>query len=122
MIGNTDNSHYNDTRYNDKIRYTDNLNSTETLSQEVTVNQKVFRNIIIQYSKHHMFWIFVRIASYKKKRQKRTCSSERKLSMVLRLLTLVLLNPDIPCLCQQCRSRSVGFFRSQLIWNCTVCH
>ena len=24
-------------------------------------------------------------------------------------LTLVLLNPDIPCLCKQCRSRSVGF-------------
>ena len=37
-------------------------------------------------------------------------------------LTLVLLNPDIPCLCRQCRSRSVGFFRSQLIWICTVCH
>ena len=30
--------------------------------------------------------------------------------------------PDIPCLCKQCRSRSVGFFRSQLIWICTVCH
>ena len=28
------------------------------------------------------------------------------------LLTLVLLNPDIPCLCKQCRSRSVGFWRS----------
>ena len=38
------------------------------------------------------------------------------------LLTLVLLNPNIPCLCKQCRSRSVGFFRSQLIWICTVCH
>ena len=25
------------------------------------------------------------------------------------LLTLVLLKPDIPCLCKQCRSRSVGF-------------
>ena len=24
-------------------------------------------------------------------------------------LTLVLLNPDIPCLCKQCSSRSVGF-------------
>ena len=38
------------------------------------------------------------------------------------LLTLVLLNPDIPFLCKQCRSRSVGFWRSQLIWICTVCH
>ena len=38
------------------------------------------------------------------------------------LLTLVLLNQDIPCLCKQRRSRSVGFFRSQLIWICTVCH
>ena len=25
------------------------------------------------------------------------------------ILTLVLLSPDIPCLCKQCRSRSVGF-------------
>ena len=37
-------------------------------------------------------------------------------------LTLVLLNPDIPCLCKQCRPRSVGFWRSQLILICTVCH
>ena len=29
---------------------------------------------------------------------------------------------DMPCLSKQCRSRSVGFFRSQLIWICTVCH
>ena len=29
------------------------------------------------------------------------------------LLTLVLLNPDVPCLCKQCRSRSVGFFLSR---------
>ena len=26
-----------------------------------------------------------------------------------------------PCLCRQCRSRSVGFWRSHLIWICTVC-
>ena len=38
------------------------------------------------------------------------------------LLTLVLLKPDILCLCKQCRSRSVGFWRSQLIWKGTVCH
>ena len=37
-------------------------------------------------------------------------------------LTLVLLNLDIHCFCKQCRSRSVGFWRSQLIWICTVCH
>ena len=36
------------------------------------------------------------------------------------LLTLVLLNLDIPCLCKQCRSRSVGFWRSQLIWIYTL--
>ena len=29
-------------------------------------------------------------------------------------LTLVLLNPDIPCPSKQCRSRSVGFWRSAL--------
>ena len=37
-------------------------------------------------------------------------------------LTLVLLNHDIPCLYKQNRSRSVGLWRSQLIWICTVCH
>ena len=30
--------------------------------------------------------------------------------------------PGYTCLCKQCRSRWVGFFRSQLIWICTVCH
>ena len=38
------------------------------------------------------------------------------------VLTLVLPNPDIPCLCKQCRSRSSDFWRSQLIWICIVCH
>ena len=38
------------------------------------------------------------------------------------ILTLVLLNPDIFCLCKQCRSRSVGFWRSQPIWICSVYH
>ena len=33
------------------------------------------------------------------------------------IITLALLNLDMPCLCKQCRSRSVGFFRSQLIWS-----
>ena len=37
-------------------------------------------------------------------------------------LTLVLPNLDISCLCKQCRARSVGFWRSQLIWICTVWH
>ena len=37
-------------------------------------------------------------------------------------LTLVLLNLDRSCLCKQCRPRSVGFWRSQLIWVYTVCH
>ena len=44
------------------------------------------------------------------------------ISGALHILTLVLLNPDLSCLCKQCRSRSVGFSRSQLIWICTVCH
>ena len=38
------------------------------------------------------------------------------------ILTIVLLNPHMPCLSKQCRSRSVGFLRSQLIWICTVYH
>ena len=33
-----------------------------------------------------------------------------------------LVEHDMLCLNKQCRSRSVGFFRSQLIWICTVCH
>ena len=37
-------------------------------------------------------------------------------------LTFVLSNPDMPCLCKRCRSKSVGFWRSQLIWIYTVCH
>ena len=41
---------------------------------------------------------------------------------VFSVLTLVLLNPDMPCLCKQGRSRSVGIWRSQLIWIYTVCH
>ena len=41
---------------------------------------------------------------------------------ILSHLILVMLNPDISCLCKQCRSRSVAFFRSQLISICTVCH
>ena len=36
-------------------------------------------------------------------------------------LTLVLLNPDMSCLCKKCRLRSAGFW-SQLIWICTICH
>ena len=37
-------------------------------------------------------------------------------------LTLVLLNLDIPCLSKHCRSRSVGFWRSQLTWIHYVGH
>ena len=33
-----------------------------------------------------------------------------------------LAEHDMPCLSKHCRSRSVGFWRSQLIWICTVCH
>ena len=43
-------------------------------------------------------------------------------SLVRETLTIVLLNLDIPYLFKQCRSRSVGFFRSQPIWICAVCH
>ena len=46
----------------------------------------------------------------------------RKLEHLVSALTLILLNLDMPSLCKQCRSRSAGFFRSQLIWIYTVCH
>ena len=42
--------------------------------------------------------------------------------VITEVTTLALQNPDMSCLCKQCRSRSVGFWRSQLIWICTVCH
>ena len=38
------------------------------------------------------------------------------------LLNLILLNPDMHCLCKQCRSRSFGVWRNQLIWIGTVYH
>ena len=49
------------------------------------------------------------------------------LSMLGKSLSCLHFNPsladhDMPCLSKQCRSRSLGFFRSQLIWICTVCH
>ena len=47
------------------------------------------------------------------------CTSYIKVQLYL---TLILLNLELPCLCKQCRSRSVGFWRSQLIWICIVCH
>ena len=50
-----------------------------------------------------------------------TCAVTVWLPSSLGISTLVLLNLDMPCLCKQCRSRSVCFFRSQLIWICTVC-
>ena len=51
-----------------------------------------------------------------------SCKCKSSANGLVQILTLVLLNPDIPCLCKQCRSRSVGFWRSQLIWIYTVCH
>ena len=35
-------------------------------------------------------------------------------------LTLVMINPDIPCLCKECRSDQLASFRSQLIWICSL--
>ena len=49
-------------------------------------------------------------------------SDSSRIQVFRDILTLVLLRPDIPCLWKQCRFRSVGFWRSQLIWICTVCH
>ena len=37
--------------------------------------------------------------------------SQPRLHYTCLFLTLVLLNPDIPCLCKQCRSRSVGLLK-----------
>ena len=51
-------------------------------------------------------------------KKKKKCMS----SALEKDLNSCLLNRDISCFHKQCRSRSVGFFRSQLIWICTVCH
>ena len=47
------------------------------------------------------------------------CISNRCL---LHILNPSLAEHDMPFLSKQCRSRSVGFWKSQLIWICTVCH
>ena len=49
------------------------------------------------------------------------------LNLQFRVLKYTCFNPcpaepGYTLFCKQCRSRSVGFFRSQLIWICTVCH
>ena len=59
--------------------------------------------------------------SMKNKRNKTVVCYKFSMSSAT-ILTLVLLNPDVPCFCKQCRSRSVGFWRRQMIWICTVCH
>ena len=48
------------------------------------------------------------------------CLSVSSYACSSNILTLVLLNLDMPCLYKQCRSRSVGFWRSQLIWICSL--
>ena len=60
----------------------------------------------------------------KKNKQKKTNKIAQLFSSCVSysMLTLILLNSNMPCLCKQCRSRSVGFWRSQLIWICTACH
>ena len=71
-------------------------------------------------------WLPVYFTAYKALSKKSSTKTKRQENVPMGansfLLTLVLLNPDLSCLCKQCRSRSVGFWRSQLIWICTVCH
>ena len=57
------------------------------------------------------------------------CKNKKSIPRTVLHFTVLLLNPslaehDMPCLSKQCtcRSRSVGFWRSQMIWICTVCH
>ena len=67
--------------------------------------------------KKHFLWSFSPFCWWKKA----SCQ------FMARECAQVLVNPcpaepDMTCLWKQCRSRSVGFWRSQLIWICTVCH
>ena len=66
-------------------------------------------------------WDHLSLFSQKNNNKKIKISSAAAIC-IIRILTLVLPNRDMSCLCKQCRSRSVGFWRSQLIWICTVCH
>ena len=77
-------------------------------------------NKLFQYASTDMDKVLLKYTEYNEPHESRT--NKDIIDVSFRLLTLVLLSPDMSCLCKQCRSRSVGFFRSQLIWICTVCH
>ena len=84
----------------------------------ILIRLSLTKALLFSYFSIKTFWILIRSAH-------NLCFYEEKypkIIIIYSLITLVLLNLDIPCLCKQCRSRSVGFFRSQLIWICTVCH
>ena len=53
---------------------------------------------------------------------KRVCSEEKELAPHKRSVNPSLDEHNMPCLSKQCRSRSADFWRSQIIWICTVCH
>ena len=72
------------------------------------------RRAVISYwwKYEHKLWEQLRQLSMPRK--KKVCGLIDWLNVIL---TLALLNPDIFCICKQCRSR-----RSQLIWICTASH
>ena len=75
--------------------------------------------LIVGFVLHWLIFIFHYHVNNKAADQPmQTHNLVRILQCAIHILTLVLRNQDIPCLCKQCRSRSVG---SQLIWSCTVC-
>ena len=56
---------------------------------------------------NHLAWHEIsRLIFFGKKKKKKMIVSSA--AVMINTLTLVLLNPDMPCLCKQCRSRSVG--------------
>ena len=89
-----------------------------------------YNNLIISYQNHHIYsnnkaTTINMFVSYRV--QVAFLSDVCYIVFTLSIRTHEFLNPSLaehgmPCLNKQCRSRSVGFWRSQLIWICTVCH
>ena len=50
------------------------------------------------------------------------CAEVKMITFTTICVSIISPCPAEPSFCKQCRSRSVGFWRSQMIWICTVCH
>ena len=71
----------------------------------------------------HLVWILCLAENSHEMSICKGCSLKQKKNNNMKIkFNPSLAEHDMPCLSKQCRSRSVGFWRSRLIWICTVCH